>query len=101
MGDRDAWAGRVRRVLVVDDLDLNRRLLSQILVGIGGIAPEAVEGSDGSDVLERRLSDPPPDLLILDSTLPGKDAAGLVRAIRGREAEGGLAAVPKAGSGVL
>ena len=88
------WSQQVRRILVVDDQELNRRVLGAILLKTGGVAPEAIDSSDGTDVLERRFADPPPDLLILDSGLPGQDAATLVRAIRARETEAGLPRVP-------
>ena len=93
MGDRGTWAQQVRRILVVSGHELTRSGLSRAL-SEAGIAPEAVDASDGSDVLERRFSDPSPDLLILDTGLPGQDPVGLVRAIRTREAEHGLRPVP-------
>jgi CheY-like chemotaxis protein len=94
MTDRNGWADQVRRILVISHNELNRRVLSQVLLKGGHVAPEAIDCSDGTDVLERRFSGPPPDLLLLDAGLPGQDPAALVRAIRAREVDEGPPGVP-------
>jgi CheY-like chemotaxis protein len=67
-------------VLVVDDLEINRRLLREMLEGIG-FEVDAVEG--GVEALERmaRVASPP-DLVILDLRMPGMDGFELARRLR-------------------
>jgi CheY-like chemotaxis protein len=68
----------VRRVLVVDDNHLIRRLLDLILEGAGY---SAVEADSGEAALAAALADPP-DLCIVDEAMPGMSGSDLIRALR-------------------
>jgi signal transduction histidine kinase len=61
--------GRGRKILVVDDDRLNRRILSAILQPEGF---EVIEAESGEQALERYALTPP-DLVLLDVVLPGMD----------------------------
>lgn len=66
------------RILIVEDSDAIRVPLSAALSGHGY---EVSAASDGTDV-EARLRSSPPDLVILDVMLPGRDGFELLRVIR-------------------
>lgn len=75
------YRGARRRVLVVDDLEINRRLLRELLEGMGF---EVDEAEGGIRALERmRDGEPRPDLVILDLRMPGMDGFELTRRLRG------------------
>ncbi len=67
-----------KRILVVEDNDLNRKLFCDVLKA-GGYAVEPV--ADGKRVIEaaRRFS---PDLVIMDIQLPGISGLDLIQAIK-------------------
>lgn len=56
------------RILVADDQDSSRILLTSTLSAIGH---DVVEAADGQAAAARCADDPPPDLAILDLTMPG------------------------------
>jgi DNA-binding response OmpR family regulator len=66
------------RILVVEDSDAIRVPLAAALSGHGYEVSAAPDGSD----LESRLRDRPPDLVVLDVMLPGRDGFELLRVIR-------------------
>jgi len=70
------------RVLVVDDEDRNRRLLSAMLEADGYVPLEA---ADGEQALELARQDPP-DLVLLDIMMPGMDGYEVARALKAAEA---------------
>jgi signal transduction histidine kinase len=72
--------GRGRRILVVDDERLNRRILSAILQPEGF---EVVEADSGEQALERYAL-APPDLVLLDVVLPGMNGFDACRNLRAR-----------------
>jgi CheY-like chemotaxis protein len=80
------------RVLVVDDNHLIRRLLDLILEG-AGLAP--VEADSGEAALALALRDPP-DLCIVDESMPGMTGSELIRALRASP-DRRLASVPVIG----
>ncbi len=87
------YTGRTRHVLVADDAEANRRLLSDLLVPLGFTVDEA---SDGVDVLNR-ARERHPDLIILDVVMPVADG---FQAFRSLQADSELRHVPViAGSG--
>ena len=57
------------KILIVDDSDLNLRLLSSILKNEGYEIIEAVDGEEAVDLALREL----PDLILLDVMMPNKD----------------------------
>jgi DNA-binding response OmpR family regulator len=66
------------RILIVEDSDAIRVPLAAALSGHGYEVSAAPDGSD----LESRLRDRPPDLVVLDVMLPGRDGFELLRVIR-------------------
>jgi len=62
----DFPAGRRPRVLVVDDLDANRRLLESLLEPLGVTVRQAADGREALEEVETH----PPDLILLDVMMP-------------------------------
>jgi CheY-like chemotaxis protein len=78
---------RGTRVLVVDDNATNRRIVREML-GAAGLVTDEARGAD--EAIERlRGADPPYELLVIDSHMPGRDGFDLAAQIR---TEPGLAA---------
>jgi len=69
-------------VLVADDDPAVRRLFARVLRDAGYETLEAADGVEALELLERRKV----ALLVLDSTMPRLDGAGVIRAVRAREA---------------
>jgi sigma-B regulation protein RsbU (phosphoserine phosphatase) len=65
-------------VLVVDDNEVNRRLLSSILQGAGYV----FEGAADGDSAVRQATETPPDLILLDVMMPGKDGYEVCQELR-------------------
>src|SRR3954449_5384887 len=64
-----------RLVLVVDDHDLNRRMLSMLLEMAGH---RVVEAADGAEVLAQ-MHEVVPEVVLMDVSLPDADGLDLVR----------------------
>jgi adenylate cyclase len=69
------------RVLVVDDVPVNVRLLEALLAPRGH---EVISAADGRAALELAES-AKPDIVLLDVVMPGMDGYEVCRALRGRE----------------
>jgi EAL domain-containing protein (putative c-di-GMP-specific phosphodiesterase class I)/DNA-binding NarL/FixJ family response regulator len=69
-------------VLVVDDEPAVRDLFARALRDAGYDTIVAADGIEALEILEHR----PVALILLDSTMPRLDGAGVIRAVRGREA---------------
>ncbi len=67
-----AGAAGSGRVLVVDDTAVNRKLLAQLLVGLGHVPVEAANGADALAVL-RGVDGGAIDLVLLDVVMPELD----------------------------
>jgi len=67
-----------RKVLVVDDIDANRKALRLFLQPFGF---QVIEASDGVEALERVRADPP-DLILLDVMMPRKDGLEVCRELK-------------------
>lgn len=72
-----------RRVLVVDDSALQRRILSGLLARWGYTVETAGGGAEALEICRRT----PPDLVISDWMMPGMDGLEFCRAFRGMERE--------------
>ena len=72
------YEGERRAVLIVDDLEINRRLLREFLEPLGFTVTEAVNGADG---LAAFAAAPVP-LVLVDLRMPGMDGFELTRRLR-------------------
>jgi len=72
------YRGPRRRVLVVDDIDINRALLIDML---GGLGFETVEAANGKDCLDNAARQAP-DLVLLDMVMPEMDGLEAARRLR-------------------
>jgi DNA-binding response OmpR family regulator len=75
------------RVLIVEDLDDQRRALAIQLRGHGFTVDEAADGEQGWRLVQAR----PPDCIILDLMMPVMDGFSFLKRVRSRNAS---AAVP-------
>ncbi len=69
-----------RRVLVVEDNDMNMQLVEYLLEE-GGI--DIVKATSGEEALSITRSAAPFDLILMDIHLPGMDGLSVVRAMKG------------------
>jgi signal transduction histidine kinase/CheY-like chemotaxis protein len=81
------YDGPRRRVLVVDDVPVNRAVLVELLGGLGFEVDEAGNGREGIE----RARAVVPDLIVLDNVMPVLDGIGATRLLRADER---LRAVP-------
>ncbi len=80
-------------VAVVDDHELNRRVIRHILDRF--LEPvDIVEGKSGFDAIELRFADPSPAMMIINGEMPGMWGQDAMREIRRREADEGLPRMP-------
>lgn len=73
-------AGR-RRVLIVDDSALARKIAARVLLNAGYLVSEAVDGFDAMGQLENVK----PDLVLLDLVMPGIDGYKVVELMKDHE----------------
>lgn len=74
------------RILIVDDQDVNRELMREILSMWGH---EVIEASDGESALDR-VADCQPDLVLLDIQMPILDGYGVMHRFRQTRHAAGL-----------
>jgi PAS domain S-box-containing protein len=74
------YEGRRRTLLIVDDIEANRRLLVDLLSSIGFDTPEAEDGSRALTRAEALR----PDLIVMDSVMPQMDGLEATRQLRGQ-----------------
>ncbi|HEX9582154.1 MAG TPA: type II/IV secretion system protein [Gemmatimonadales bacterium] len=80
-GERKAMAANPR-VLLVDDEDMLRRVMRDLLERDGYAVVEARDGVEALDQVDRHA----PDIIVLDLNLPGLDGYGVLSHLRSRPA---------------
>ncbi len=73
-----ALKGEAKKVLIVDDQQVNRIVLIQKLSGLGF---HIYEAEDGTQAIQRALANPP-DLVLMDIFMPGLDGLQTTRRMR-------------------
>ena len=76
-----------KRILIIEDQEDNRRIMTDMLNAAGFEVIEAVNGEDGVSMAEANV----PDLILMDIQLPGVDGYEATRRIR---AKPDLGAIP-------
>jgi CheY-like chemotaxis protein len=71
-----------RKILVVEDNDMNRDMVSRYLEALGF---RVVQAADGIEGIERALAERP-DLILMDLSLPGLDGWEATRRLKADEA---------------
>ena len=66
------------RVLVIDDDEMTRTLVTRMLTGEGHQVEAAVDGAEGLRLFGKR----PPDVVLTDINMPGLDGHEVIAAIR-------------------
>ena len=89
-GPRRGYAGVRRHLLVVDNEEADREMLSQLLVPLGFVLRTAASGHDALDLLAAGYR---PDAVFMDLAMPGIDGWETIRRLRRVP---GLAALPVA-----
>ena len=89
---RTGYAGARRRVLVVDNEEVDRELLRQLLEPAGFQVAEAASGEAALQHLRVRQAGDLPDAILMDLAMPGIDGWETIRRLRGQ----GLVAAPVA-----
>ena len=72
------YAGARRKVLIVDDVLVNRALLADLLASLGF---DVCEAGDGEQAIERAKAFAP-DLIVMDTVMPVMDGQAATRALR-------------------
>ncbi|HEY4319640.1 MAG TPA: sigma-54 dependent transcriptional regulator [Gemmatimonadales bacterium] len=73
------------RVLIIDDDDLFRGIVAELLRGAGYAVAEAEDGESGLNAIDAsRAAASPFDLMIIDLYMPGMDGLQVVEAVRRR-----------------
>lgn len=80
----------VRHILVVEDDGSYRWVLRRLIENAFGNEIRVEEASTGDRALERLASRPPPDLVLLDLSLPGKTGFEVLEHLRANERTRGI-----------
>ncbi len=78
------------RALVVDDNEINRKIINVILTEAGAKVRQAQNGSEAYEA----VAEHPFDVILMDIQMPVMDGHAAVQAIRSMEAERGLKRTP-------
>jgi signal transduction histidine kinase/purine-cytosine permease-like protein/DNA-binding NarL/FixJ family response regulator len=79
---RTGYVGARRRVLVVDNEEVDRELLRQLLEPTGFVVAHASSGESALDWLRAHRADAPPDAILMDLAMPGIDGWETIRRLR-------------------
>lgn len=71
-----------RKILVVEDNDMNMQLVEFLLEEGGYAIVKATSGEEALAITQNGGGDPPPDLILMDIHLPGMDGLSVVRAMK-------------------
>jgi type II secretory ATPase GspE/PulE/Tfp pilus assembly ATPase PilB-like protein/CheY-like chemotaxis protein len=82
-------AAEAPKVLLVDDEDMLRRVMKDLLEREGYRVIEAKDGVEALDQVDRHA----PDIIVLDLNLPGLDGYGVLSHLRSRPATAGIPVV--------
>lgn len=82
---QDDGVARPLRILLVDDIEMNRHLARILLARLGHAFDEAADGQQALDALAREHY----DLVLMDCIMPGMDGYEATRQLRRREADAG------------
>ncbi|MBP0588192.1 response regulator [Paraburkholderia sp. LEh10] len=72
------YEGPRRKVLVIDDVQINRTVIIELLARIGFTATEAASGADGIAIAQAES----PDLILTDIVMPGIGGLDVTRSLR-------------------
>src|SRR5208283_3415875 len=72
-----------KKVLVIDDEPLTRKVFSEFLTGEGFSVAAASSGSEALSILSMEI----PDIVLLDFGMPGMDGISVLKEIKGRTPE--------------
>ena len=82
------------RVLVIDDDEVTRTLVTRMLTGEGHQVEEAIDGAEGLRLFGKR----PPDVVLTDINMPGLDGHEVIAAIRVLHADVPIIAISGGGT---
>ena len=71
-----------RKILVVEDNDMNMQLVEFLLEEGGYAIVKATSGEEALALTQNGGGDAPPDLILMDIHLPGMDGLSVVRAMK-------------------
>jgi signal transduction histidine kinase/DNA-binding NarL/FixJ family response regulator len=84
------YAGKRRKLFVVDDIPANRNVLVEMLAPLGFLLVEAKDGKVALDLLPKER----PDMVLVDIAMPVIDGLQFIQYVRQMEAFKGLAIIP-------
>lgn len=79
------YEGKARTVFVVDDQDLHRRLMTDLLTPLGFTVIEAPDAETCLTLLAEQPSEQQPDIFLLDVSMPGISGLTLAKKLREQE----------------
>ena len=72
------FSGTARKILIVDDVESNRKILQDLLIPLGFFLAEAVDGEQALEQAQRFK----PDVIIMDVKMPMRDGLEATRSLR-------------------